>query len=422
MAPAFGHLHDVAIAGAGPAGASAARWLSRRGLSVLLVERSRFEAPRIGESLPPNVREPLCALGVWDRFLALGPIPSWETQSTWGEAEGHTLAHIVSPHGCGWHIDRRAFDAMLAESAAAAGSELRLGTAVRRVRWQGGRWSLELAAHRASHVETAQARLLIDATGRDARVARTLGAPRLLFDRLVGVATTFRNVARRGQLLVEAAPEGWWYSAPLPAGSHPGLGDAAIAMLMTDADVCARGALRQPERWAAALQSTEHTRRRLEGAERVALPRVHYAHSHRLLRAASEPPRGPWLAAGDAALSVDPASGSGIGRALRTGSAAAECAAAFFEQSGRSRDMLVAYDAERDRECTDYLVTRAHVYATERRHSTPFWARRQVLDGASLRPGAAPRLIAGRLDGTAAASREGTFLAGSGREALAPSH
>jgi len=55
---------DAAVIGAGPSGSATARWLALWGYRVALVERSRFESPRIGESLAPIVQPLLRDLGV----------------------------------------------------------------------------------------------------------------------------------------------------------------------------------------------------------------------------------------------------------------------------------------------------------------------------------------------------------------------
>ena len=62
---------DVAIIGAGPAGSAAARRLAGGGCRVALVERTRFDEPRVGESLPPAVQPLLSELGVWRDFMQL---------------------------------------------------------------------------------------------------------------------------------------------------------------------------------------------------------------------------------------------------------------------------------------------------------------------------------------------------------------
>ncbi|HSV66863.1 MAG TPA: hypothetical protein VLJ59_13255 [Mycobacteriales bacterium] len=82
------------------------------------------------------------------------------------------------------------------------------------------------------------------------------------------------------------------------------------------------------------------------------------------------------VAAGDAALAVDPVSGSGVPRALRTAEAAARLAEDLLDRPGDVATLLAEYEAARDEECTAYLTERAAYYAAERRYRTPFWARR----------------------------------------------
>ncbi|MGH3923220.1 MAG: FAD-dependent oxidoreductase, partial [Pseudonocardiaceae bacterium] len=70
---------DVVVIGAGPAGATAALTLARRGARVLLAERpERPERQRIrlGEGLPPAARPLLTSLGLWEQFRAAGHLPS----------------------------------------------------------------------------------------------------------------------------------------------------------------------------------------------------------------------------------------------------------------------------------------------------------------------------------------------------------
>lgn len=381
-----GVVFDAAVVGAGPAGSATARWLALQGWRVVLLERTRFEASRIGESLAPNVQEPLRELGLWSEFLALAPLPSWGTVSLWGDATPQSDSHLLNPYGCGWHVERRAFDHMLAHAAAAAGAILLEGVVLQRSVYREGCWWLQTTPGTPQEVpdQTLSARVLIDATGSRAQVARALGAQRILFDRLVGVAVHWAGVdaTEQGHLLVEAAREGWWYSAPLPGGAQH---DAAamIAMLMTDADLCGRIRLTVAEFWQAILQSTQATRQRLTPAHRISTPQVHCAHSQRLRRDGASDV-GPWLAVGDATLAVDPISGSGVLRALRTARAAADTVSDLLARPRAWQGPLAAYEAERDKECTTYLLERAQYYAAEQRFDTPFWQRRQVMRRRSM--------------------------------------
>jgi flavin-dependent dehydrogenase len=64
---------DVIIAGAGPAGSSAAIHLAAHGLSVLLVDQKKFPRPKLcGEFISPECWQHFSRLGVADRMIASG--------------------------------------------------------------------------------------------------------------------------------------------------------------------------------------------------------------------------------------------------------------------------------------------------------------------------------------------------------------
>ena len=84
-------MHDVAIIGGGPAGSAAAIALSRSGHSVALIERTRYGAPRIGETLPPDSRPLLDRLGVTKQFHAEHHVPAPGIISAWGDRKSTRL-------------------------------------------------------------------------------------------------------------------------------------------------------------------------------------------------------------------------------------------------------------------------------------------------------------------------------------------
>ncbi len=370
---------DVAVIGAGPAGAATARLLAGAGLRVTLLERSGIDAPRVGESLSPGVQPLLKTLGVWDAFEALRPLPSFGTQSFWGSDSTQSHSHLATPYGCGWHVDRQAFDRMLADAAAQAGARLRTGCRVlscRADQSRSGGWVVH-GCHEASGMQSMlRARVLIDATGRTGVLKRMLGARRVVFDRLVAVAAQMSDprAADRCFTLVEAVPNGWWYSAPTPGGRQ-------MAMLMTDGDLLNPHRLDASQHWRDALAQTRGTRACLPDAPDTPLcwgPKIVAAMSQRQLRRDLQ---APWLSVGDAALAVDPVSGSGVIRALRTARDAAETVAAMLAGNlvGNAQ-AIAAYEARRDAECTQYLIERGGVYALEQRWpDADFWRRRQAV-------------------------------------------
>ncbi|HET9711297.1 MAG TPA: FAD-dependent monooxygenase [Pyrinomonadaceae bacterium] len=79
------------IAGAGPAGSSAAIHLARRGLRVLLVEQKKFPRPKLcGEFISPECREHFEKLGVGDAMSGAGP--STISETVFYSARGHRVS------------------------------------------------------------------------------------------------------------------------------------------------------------------------------------------------------------------------------------------------------------------------------------------------------------------------------------------
>lgn len=375
---------DAVVVGAGPAGAATALRLARRGLSVALLERSDFSRPRIGESLAPGVWQRLQALDSCAAFEALAPAPSWGVRSQWSGEPVQQHSYMGLVHACGWHVDRAAFDRMLAEQAAAAGACLRLRTRALRVHATASGWSLDVettegaAPHaRASRRYAVRARCWIDATGRSARLARQVGARCMAFDRLVGIAA--RCVVDGGRrmpqhLAIEATEAGWWYFAPLPDGASTP--PALQAVLMTDADLCSAAGLHRRPAWQEALQASIRGSTGGTGSDiGWDAPRVHCAATQRAWRHPDSWAQ-PWLAVGEAGLAVDPLSGSGVLRALDSAERAEATIVALLE--GNRRAAIADFEQSRDAECESMLRQRsAHYRDVDRWHGAPFWQRRQ---------------------------------------------
>ncbi len=78
--PSHTHTYDVIIAGAGPAGSSAAIHLARNGVRVLLVEQKKFPRPKLcGEFISPECQRHFQNLGVAEAMKSSGPTSLTET-------------------------------------------------------------------------------------------------------------------------------------------------------------------------------------------------------------------------------------------------------------------------------------------------------------------------------------------------------
>ncbi len=357
---------DAVILGGGPAGTSAALGLVRTGRTVAVLERSHYEVARVGETLPPQTRTQLAELGVWERFLAAGHLPSPGIVSVWGDDEPYENDFLFNPYGNGWHIDRRCFDEMLAEAAEDAGASVYRCVQLHScVDDPSGVWQIEADVN--GEPLRLRADFVVDATGRASWLAQRHAAKRIVVDRLIGLVAFMRadrlELSRDSRTLLEAGEEGWWYSAWLPQGR-------LVVAYMTDADLLPRGG-KLDDQFQERLTDTVHTRHRVESSVLEASPRLVGANSYRLDRFAGQ----NWLAVGDAAMAFDPLSSQGIFKALESGLAAAQ---AIVDSRQGNRQALHNYGLHVEQSFKDYWQMRNHYYAQERRWpASPFWQRRQ---------------------------------------------
>ena len=123
----FSREYDVAILGGGPAGCATALALRQQGISrILVVESGFYQNIRVGESIPPDTRVLLEKLGIWSDFLKEEHEPCLGSCSSWGHDRLGYNDFLFNPHGNGWHLDRRRFDALLARKAEETGVTLSL--------------------------------------------------------------------------------------------------------------------------------------------------------------------------------------------------------------------------------------------------------------------------------------------------------
>jgi flavin-dependent dehydrogenase len=269
---------DVLVLGGGPAGAATALGLRRKGLSVVLVDRSDYTNDRVGETLPPGIRTLLKELGLWEKFTAAGHVASGGVCSSWGREELYENDFILNPHGVGWHVDRVKFDAMVAKEAERVGAVVLLQSVIRGGIEESPRgWKCDVVTR--GKARKVRMRFVVDATGRRSGFARRQGVNRIASDRLIGVvgflSSCSNEVAHDGFTLVESVENGWWYCAALPKGR-------AVAAYMTDADLFVREAGRGASFWLKQLELTTHTQARLSGFRLASPPLVRCANSARL--------------------------------------------------------------------------------------------------------------------------------------------
>jgi flavin-dependent dehydrogenase len=328
---------------------------------VVLFEASNYDGFRVGETVSSALCPLLDYLGAGSILDGTASIPAYGSAAAWGSETLSERDFIFSGRGQGLHLDRRAFDRGLIACIEPMGGTVRLGERVTRIARADAGWTV---SGKSPSPLTAQ--IVIDATGRSSGIARRIGAVRTQSDRLVGIAChlTLMDKPPPATTLVEAMPDGWWYSAPLPNGM-------AVAAFMTDADLVRGLNLDTVEGFMRRCRATRHTAARLAGAQPSQAPRTFPADSHSLTPSCGD----GWVAAGDAVCAFDPLASLGIGYALSSGIQAARIADGWL----RGDDELArAYAADVARHVAVYRAQSREIYAGETRWpAEPFWARRQ---------------------------------------------
>lgn len=352
---------DVTIIGGGAAGLVAAIALARLGLKAVVLERNARPVWKIGETLAPEAAAILSQIGVTDAALKTdGHLPSPGTCSAWGGEDLAFKDFLFNPNGCGWQLDRVRFEEMLQSRAKASGVKLCRGLSADRFERDRGQWKIEING------QLLNCEWLVDASGRGAVVARHFGETRTRLDQLVSIYSIYSSEAGtdlNARTLIEATPEGWWYSALAPNGRR-------TVAFQTDADLASNYDWRNSEWLRAKVHETQHVRAVLEGNGLTMKepPRLISAQSGRLGSCQGN----DWIAVGDAALCFDPLSGQGLLTAMLTGLRAAQTIA-----GGVNTESAADYTTLIELLWSRFVDGRRRFYRLEQRWpSRMFWKRR----------------------------------------------
>lgn len=371
--PCIGSV-DVAVIGGGPAGAACALALrTYSNHSVALVEAGDYSEIRIGEHVSSSIMALLEYLQIKDTFLKEQPhIGAYNITALWGGNSSTQRQALRNQFGEGFLLERNAFDRMLAETCHARGGRLYLSTRVESVvpeRSSEYRWRIRLR-HTSGKKFDILAKYIIDATGRKARIARRLGGLSQTYDNLVGASAFYEldaKVQHLHTILIEPAPDGWWYSAPLP-------GNLLVVTYMTDAAQLQQHGTYEMTHWQSSLLYAPHTRQRtVTGTKGIyADLTIRPAHTQVLSRIVGD----GWLAIGDAATSYDPLSAMGVGSAISSACYAARALISRF--SDTDCPLLGAYASGMKQQFLRYLPQWRQYYAYEPRwKNRDFWLSRR---------------------------------------------
>jgi flavin-dependent dehydrogenase len=283
------------------------------GLRTLVLEAATEARWKPGEVLPPECNPILKDLGLWGSLAARPDLArsSAGVRSRWGSEDILFRDGFCETLGPGWVIDRRLFEMFLSERAVAAGAYWMWNARVHSAEREDGEWRLDVRGR----IETSfRARLVIDATGRPAKLARNFGVRRIPYQSLIVKVVRWPGTQSQSTWLnVESVPDGWWYGVSDPSGAQ---------ILARFADSAEGG--RSGDGLGDAFSATHFLK------SVISLPPTNEPVQKVVMNAESAALDGcagdGWLAVGDAAGAFDPIASQGLSNALASGSAAAHAA------------------------------------------------------------------------------------------------
>ena len=334
-------MADVIVVGGGPAGCAFAVTATRCGHRATVLDEGRRLRTWPGEALPAGGGELVAS--VFGADVLNGHAPAYGTSAAWGSAELVDHSFMAHWSGHGWHLDRGAFDESLRDVARDVG----VTVVTERVHAIDG----DASAWRVNDRWSGQ--WLVDASGRAGAIVSRLGAHRVRIDEQVALVGVVPDRGGERVTTVEAVRDGWWYSAPLPAGRR-------VAAYVTDADLAPA---HRSAGWEGLLHQTLHVRDLVGSVGHVDVRAYPADTTYR-----EEIVGRGWLAVGDAAVAFDPLSSQG----LVTGIVMAARAGAMLS------DGLEGWAADYRAVLDEHIALRAEVARAERRWpDSAFWRRRQ---------------------------------------------
>ena len=314
------NIYDVAIAGAGPAGTSAAIQLALGGARVLLIEEKKFPRHKLcGEFISPECLPHFKRLGVMDQMSAAGGASVSET--VFYSRRGNSVAvpsewFVTGSQALG--LSRSEMDHQLLERAKSAGVTVLEEAHASRLICEGEEVR-GIRVKRGQATEDYEALITIDATGRTRTLARHLDSPRPNQRKNINPLVAFKAHLLSARV-APGACEIYFYKGGYGGLSAVEGGVSNLCFIVAANDV-----------------------RRFNSNPELVLREVVMKNSRAAYTLAEATTSTPWLsvslesfgrrtlvpamgllAVGDAAAFIDPFTGSGMLMALESGQVAAE--------------------------------------------------------------------------------------------------
>ncbi|QTN38783.1 geranylgeranyl reductase family protein [Cryomorphaceae bacterium] len=336
-------IYDILISGGGPAGAAAAIGLKGSGLNVILVDKSTFPRDKIcGDALSPDVWNQLLQLNLplenLKEFTHKVPSYGAKVSSPSGETVEFEFPETKTGLAPGYISERIAFDEYMWRHACSSPNvESREGVAVKSASRKGSYWQVD-----TDH-GSVNAKVLFIADGAQSSLAKSIGGASVERSHYcAGLRQYWKGVSgfhEKGFIelhFVDSVNPGYFWMFPLPNG-HANVGIGMLSSKVAEKSVNLKKEMEN------IIQNHPDFRDRFKNAEPLENVKGWGLPIGSKKRKISGD---HFLLLGDAASVIDPATGEGIGNAIRTGRVAAELLPDLIKKDKTQAGDLKAYDEE----------------------------------------------------------------------------
>jgi len=338
-------MDDVIIIGGGPAGSAMGCYLSKAGIQNMIIERSVYPRPHVGESMVTSSTRVFKDIGFLEVLEREGFVHKFG--ASWHPPTGKEFAiefREFPQEGIDqdytYHVDRSKFDLLMLKHAEQLGSKVYQGVLVKQVLFEGNQ-ATGVRVNIGDQEVDLHSRFVVDASGRNTLLGNQLRIKEKdpVFDQYA-VHAWFTNVNRSAtgasdfiHIYFLEIERGWVWQIPIT--------DQITSIgVVADKRVFRESSQDYEQYFYSKLSTNVDMVKAMQDAVRINEFKVEGDYSYSLNKFVGD----HYLCIGDAARFVDPIFSSGVSVALYSAKYASETICKAFETGDFSAEALMPYE------------------------------------------------------------------------------